>query len=175
VFPQNGSIMIPLLRRAEKAIGKGEMTFCVLCMVAIVVSTSLSIIFRYLLQSPLIWASDAGTLALVWLTFVGSAVLLKEGGHVAIAGLVKWLPRRSLRVVGLLSTLVIGLSMLTVGWFAVQAARVQWGQEIIALRISRAFYSIPIVVAALSSALTVALEVLSLAAGLASAGPGKEP
>ncbi|HBB18529.1 MAG TPA: hypothetical protein DCZ97_16600 [Syntrophus sp. (in: bacteria)] len=166
--------MIPLLRRVEELIGKAEMAFCMLCMIAIVVSTSLSVIFRYLLESPLIWANDAGTLALVWVTFVGAAVLLKEGGHVAITGLVNRLPRRGLLVAGLFSSLVIGVSMITVGWFAVRAAQVQWGQEIVALRLSRAFYSIPIVVAALSSALTVVLEVLSRASGIAASGPEKE-
>lgn len=166
--------MIPLLRRVEKLIGKAEMAFCMLCMIAIVVSTSLSVIFRYLLESPLIWANDAGTLALVWVTFVGAAVLLKEGGHVAITGLVNRLPRRGLLVAGLFSSLVIGVSMVTVGWFAVRAAQVQWGQEIVALHLSRAFYSIPIVVAALSSALTVVLEVLSRASGIVASGPEKE-
>lgn len=166
--------MIKLLRRVEYAIGKAEMTFCMLCMSVIFVSTALSILFRYVLESPLIWANDAGTLALVWVTFVGAAVLLKEGGHVAITGLVNRLPHRGLVAIGLFSSLVIGVSMVTVGWFAVRAAQVQWGQEIVALRLSRAFYSIPIVVAALSSALTVALEVLSLASGIASSGPEKE-
>lgn len=166
--------MIPLLRRVETLIGKAEMAFCILCMIAIVVSTSLSVIFRYLLESPLIWANDAGTLALVWVTFVGAAVLLKEGGHVAITGLVNRLPHRGLLVVGLFSSLVIGVSMVTVGWFAVRAAQVQWGQEIVALRLSRAFYSIPIVVAALSSALTIVLEVLNQASGIVTSGPEKE-
>ena len=70
--------MIPLLRRVDDVIGKAEMAFCMLCMGVIVVSTSLSVIFRYVLQSPLIWANDAGSLALVWVTFVGAAVLLKD-------------------------------------------------------------------------------------------------
>ena len=166
--------MIVLLRRVDDAIGKAEMAFCMLCMIAIVVSTSLSVIFRYLLESPLIWANDAGTLALVWLTFVGAAVLLKEGGHVAITGLVNKLPRRGLMAVGLFSALVIGVGMVTIGWFAVRAAEVQWGQEIVALRISRAYYSIPIVWAAVSSTLTVVLMVLKLAAAPVSSWPRKE-
>lgn len=159
--------MIAHLRRVDDAVGKLEMAFCALCMAAIVVTTSLGVIFRYLLQSPLLWANDAGTLALVWLTFVGSAALLKEGGHVAITGLVNKLPRRGVQLAALFSALVVGSSMLTVGWFAVRAAQVQWGQEIVALRIPRAFYSIPIVWASLSSALTVVLIVLKPAAARA--------
>jgi TRAP-type C4-dicarboxylate transport system permease small subunit len=166
--------MIQRLKRVENAIGKVEMTFCMLCMGVIVLSTALSVLFRYVLQSPLIWANDAGTLALVWVTFVGAAVLLKEGGHVAITGLVNRLPPRALLAAGLLSAMVIGVSMATVGWFAVRAAQVQWGQEIVALRISRAFYSIPIIVAALSSIFTITLNVLSLAKGIAPSGPEKE-
>ena len=166
--------MIVLLRRVDDAIGKAEMAFCMLCMVVIVVSTALSVIFRYVLQSPLLWANDAGTLALVWLTFVGAAVLLKEGGHVAITGLVNRLPRRGLMAVGLFSAVVVGVGMVTIGWFAVRAAQVQWGQEIVALGISRAYYSIPIVWAAVSSTLTVILMVLKQTTAAVPAGSDKE-
>ena len=165
--------MIPVLRRVDDAIGKAEMAFCMLCMGVVVVSTALSVLFRYVLQSPLLWANDAGALALVWLTFVGASMLLKEGGHVAITGLVNRLPPKGLLVAGLFAALVIGASMVTIGWFAVRAAQVQWGQEIVALRLSRAFYSIPIVWAAVSSTLTVALTVVTLAAAPA-AGARKE-
>lgn len=166
--------MIVLLRRVDDAIGAAEMAFCMLCMAVIVVSTSLGVIFRYVLESPLLWAGDAGALALVWLSFVGAAVLLKEGGHVAISGLVNRLPPRGRRAAGFFSALVVGASMLTMGWFAVRAAQVQWGQEIVALGISRAYYSIPIVWAAVSSTLTVVLMVLNQAsAPAAAASDGK--
>ena len=166
--------MIPRLRRVDEAIGRAEMAFCLLCMGVIVASTAFGVIFRYVLQSPLIWANDAGALALVWLTFVGAAALLKEGGHVAITGLVDRLPRRGAFAAGLFSALVVGASMAAVGWFAVRAAQVQWGQEIVALRLSRGFYSIPIVWAALSSALTVALMVFKLTATPDGYEPEKE-
>lgn len=166
--------MIAVLRRVDDAVGKAEMAFCMLCMGVVVVSTALSVVFRYLLQSPLLWANDAGALALVWLTFVGAALLLKEGGHVAITGLVNRLPRRGLLAVGVLAALVIGASMFTIGWFAIRAAQVQWGQEIVALGLSRGFYSIPIVWAAVSSALTVVLMVLKSVAPSAPAGREQE-
>lgn len=165
--------MIPVLRRVDDAVGKAEMAFCMLCMGVVVLSTALSVLFRYVLQSPLLWANDAGALALVWLTFVGAAMLLKEGGHVAITGLVNRLPPKGRLVAGLVAALVVGVSMATIGWFAVRAAQVQWGQEIVALRLSRAFYSIPIVWAAVSSMLTVGLTIVTLATAPA-AGPEKE-
>jgi TRAP-type C4-dicarboxylate transport system permease small subunit len=159
--------MIPTLRRLDTAIGKVEMAFCMLCMGVIVVATSLGILFRYVLQSPLIWANDASVLALVWTTFIGAAVLLKEGGHVAITGFVTRLPRPWFLAAAFLSTVIIGVSMITVGWYAVLAAQVQWGQEIVALRLPRAFYSIPIVWAAASSSLTAVLLAFGLSTGVA--------
>lgn len=154
--------MISTLRRLDGAIGKAEMALCMLCMGVIVFAMSLGIVFRYVLQSPLIWANDASVLALVWITFIGAAVLLKEGGHVAITGLVTRLPRGWFLAAALFSTAVIGASMITVGWYAVRAAQVQWGQEIVALRLSRGFYSIPIVWAAASSTLTAVLVTFGL-------------
>ncbi len=162
--------MIAFLRRVDSAVGRVEMAFCMACMVVIVAATSLGITFRYILESPLIWANDASVLALVWATFIGAAALLKEAGHVAITGLVTRLPRGWLFALTLFSAAVIGASMVTVGWFAVRAAQVQWGQEIVALRLSRAFYSIPIVWAAASSTLSALVMAFSVSSDHAREG-----
>ena len=159
--------MISTLERFDRLIGKFETAFCMFCMAVVVISTSLGVLFRYVLQNPLIWGNDVGALALVWLTFVGAAAVFKEGGHVAISGLVAMFPRRWMLLFALVSALVVGLSVVVIGWHAVLAAQVQWPQEIVALKISRGFYSVPIVWAAVSMTLTALVAALKAAGDFA--------
>ncbi|MBX3677325.1 MAG: TRAP transporter small permease [Rhodocyclaceae bacterium] len=159
--------MIAMLNRFQRGLGKVELAFGILCMAVVVISTSLGVVYRYILQSPLTWTNDAGGIALVWMTFIGAAAVHKEGGHVAITGLVKMFPRRWNLLVALASALVVGLSVVVIGWYAVIAAQVQWPQEIVALRISRGFYSVPIVWAAVSMTLTTLVAALKAASDLA--------
>ena len=159
--------MISTLERFDRLLGKVETAFCMFCMAVVVISTSLGVLFRYVLQNPLIWGNDVGALALVWLTFVGAAAVFKEGGHVAISGLVAMFPRRWLLLFALVSALVVGLSVVVIGWHAVLAAQVQWPQEIVALKISRGFYSVPIVWAAVSMTLTALVAALKAAGDFA--------
>ena len=159
--------MISTLERFDRLIGKFETAFCIFCMAVVVISTSLGVFFRYVLQNPLIWGNDVGVLALVWLTFVGAAAVFKEGGHIAISGLVAMFPQRWMLLVALVSAVVVGLSVVVIGWYAILAAQVQWPQEIVALKISRGYYSVPIVWAAVSMTLTALVAALKAAGDLA--------
>jgi len=159
--------VISTLERFDRLIGKFETAFCIFCMAVVVISTSLGVFFRYVLQNPLIWGNDVGVLALVWLTFVGAAAVFKEGGHIAISGLVAMFPQRWMLLVALVSAVVVGLSVVVIGWYAILAAQVQWPQEIVALKISRGYYSVPIVWAAVSMTLTALVAALKAAGDLA--------
>ncbi|HUF21698.1 MAG TPA: TRAP transporter small permease subunit [Burkholderiales bacterium] len=59
-----------------------------LIVVAMLVMSGLyfaQVIFRYLLERPLAWAGEVSVLAMLWLTFVGSAVLVRNEGFVSVA------------------------------------------------------------------------------------------
>lgn len=154
-----------VLFRIDKAIGRAEMVFCVFCLVVISISTALGVIFRYLLSSPLAWSSDTGILALVWLTFVGAAALYRDGGHVAVTGIVVKFPPRVRIGITVVSAMVIGTAVAVMGWFSVITAMVQAGQPIVTLDISRSWYSIPIVWSAFSMGLATMIGVLRESVG----------
>jgi TRAP-type C4-dicarboxylate transport system permease small subunit len=112
------------------------------------------------LDSPLVWTADTGVLALVWLTFVGAGAVYRQNGHVAVTGIVAKLPRLSRLAVAFVTSLAIGFAVVVMGRVAITAALVQAGQEIITLEISRSWYSIPIVWAAISTGLATLTALL---------------
>lgn len=154
--------MISVLKRVDRAIGTVELVFCVACLVVIVITTALAVIFRYGIGSPLVWTADTGVLALTWLTFVGAGLLLKEGRHVAAEGLVKRLPSSLYAVIVVVTGVVVVATVLLMGWFAVVAAQFQFAQKIQTLGLSRSFYSLPIVWAAASMGFTSVVHLLCL-------------
>ncbi|WP_218017818.1 TRAP transporter small permease [Alkalicoccus saliphilus] len=51
-------------------------------------SLFLGVVFRYLLSSPLIWATELATFALVWVTFIGGSMGIKQHKAAAVTFLV---------------------------------------------------------------------------------------
>ena len=146
--------------RVNALIGQAEMIACVALLGLISVSTAIGVFYRYVLNSPLVWTSDTGILALVWLTFVGAGAVYRQHGHVAVSGIVERLPRRWRLLIALLTSLAIGFAVIVMGRVAVTAALVQAGQEIITLEISRSWYSVPIVWAAFSTGFATLISLL---------------
>lgn len=61
---------------------------------AMVISTFLQVIFRYLLNHPLFWSEELSRYCFVWIVFVGAAIATKQGAHIGVDYLVKKLPSR---------------------------------------------------------------------------------
>jgi TRAP-type transport system small permease protein len=71
--------------------------------VAMAVIINLQIILRYLFNHPLIWPEEVSRLLLVWMTFIGAAVLVRRRTDIAIDTFVEMMPiipRRAALVVG---------------------------------------------------------------------------
>ncbi len=56
--------------------------------------TIAQVFYRYVLNSSLLWAEEVGIYAMVWLTFLGSNLLLKAWGHIGINVLLRKAPQR---------------------------------------------------------------------------------
>jgi len=55
-----------------------------LIMSAIVVILFLGVILRYVFNAPLFWAEEVSVLGLIWITFVGGAILIRQDKNVCI-------------------------------------------------------------------------------------------
>ena len=65
-----------------------------LLLVAITVLTIVQVMFRFLLDSPLVWSEEVARLCLVWMTFLGAAACCWDGTHLRVGALASRLPGR---------------------------------------------------------------------------------
>jgi TRAP-type transport system small permease protein len=72
--------------------GQLEEALCSLLLVVLVITTSLQVFTRYVLNAPLSWTEELARMLFIWITFLGAAVIAKRGGHVSIDFLALLLP-----------------------------------------------------------------------------------
>ena len=85
---------------------------------------------RYVLNDPTIWAFDLASVLLVYIIFLGLALALQDGSHVAVdifLLLFRGRVRRTLRLIGLVLTVFYG-GVLTwvVARYTLQAIQMDW-------------------------------------------------
>ncbi|KJS86088.1 MAG: hypothetical protein JM58_07430 [Peptococcaceae bacterium BICA1-8] len=78
-------------------------------------SAFLQVIFRYVLEYPLIWTEEIARFMFVWLTFLGSAAAVRTKNHIAMDLLVNKFPKKMQKSVNLLALAIfLGFCVLLV-------------------------------------------------------------
>ena len=96
------------------------------------------VFWRYMLKDPISWADELAAILMVWFTFLGAAVGMRDQAHYAFDYLVRSLPRRAGKFVTLFGQfLAIAISAGLLYWSAEVAFRLRhWVMP--ALEVSRA-------------------------------------
>lgn len=68
-----------------------------------------AIVFRYVFNLPLAWSEEASRFSFIWMTLLGSAICLRDRGHLGIDLLAARLPDPWRRLVTLVNDLVVGV------------------------------------------------------------------
>ena len=76
----------------RRSAGSLEEYFCYLLLVVLVVTTSLQVFTRYVLNAPLSWTEELARILFIWITFIGAAVIAKRSGHISIDFVTNLLP-----------------------------------------------------------------------------------
>jgi TRAP-type C4-dicarboxylate transport system permease small subunit len=86
------------------------------CLASLTLLVLAAVFWRYVLQDALVWTEEAARYLMVWMGFLGAAVAVREGGHIAIDTLLNKLPQPLYRVVTWgINAVSIGF-LLTVAW-----------------------------------------------------------
>lgn len=78
------------------------------------VVTVTQVFMRYVVRSPLFWAEEAARYLMVWLVFLGAALGIREGAHIALEIFIKSLPQRVQRTASVLAKTLILLFLIFV-------------------------------------------------------------
>lgn len=89
-------------------------------MFALVLTTTWQVLSRYLSGSPQMWPTDIATYGLVFLTFMGMGLLLRDDGHIRIDIVYLKLPETAQKVLNTVMDLIGVLTLLTVTYFAIR-------------------------------------------------------
>lgn len=113
------------LERGVVALNAWVVIGCLAAMSAVVFT---NVALRYLTGSSIPWADEVARYLMIWMTFLGAGLVLRQGGHVAITNLREALPDRlqmALRAGLVLLLMGFFAWMIWVGWDYAQRARFQ--------------------------------------------------
>jgi len=64
-----------------RSVNRGAIVVTAVIMLVLTVVVVLQVVYRYVLELPLVWSDEAARHLLVWLTFVGGGVAIAQGLH----------------------------------------------------------------------------------------------
>jgi TRAP-type C4-dicarboxylate transport system permease small subunit len=117
------------LQRAVDAVDRVARVVCCALLSAITCVMLAQVFFRYVLNSSLQWAEELCVYVLVWLVFVGGAVVTRGWGHITITAFVNLLPFRA-RAWSFVAAKVLALAFLVL--------LVYWGFQLASLPVHAA-------------------------------------
>ena len=90
---------------------------CVVCMAVILLLVVVQVVMRYVFNSPLTWSEELAVYVMVWMTFAGSVICMRDKEHVEVTVLVDYLPKILQKLTVLFSRLVSALFLLIIVYY----------------------------------------------------------
>lgn len=87
-----------------------------------------NVALRYLTNASIEWAEEVARHMMIWLTFIGSGMVMRYGGHIAVENLQDAFPRpvgQAIRVLVAILLMAFFVMMTWVGWQYTQRAMFQ--------------------------------------------------
>jgi len=119
--------------------GNVEEIICAILLAVMVVSVSSAVFCRYVLNAPLPWPEELSRFALVWMTFVGSALAAKRNSHILVDFFVSFLPERGRIGMALLVNASLLAFLALFFWLSLQIVQKSWVSVSPALSINMGF------------------------------------
>ena len=91
----------------RKILANLDMVFAGIALVVLIVVTFGGVIFRYLLDSPIIWAEEVQLWCFLWVTFLGSGAAFRYGSHVAIEIVYELLPKAAKKILDIIIYVIV--------------------------------------------------------------------
>lgn len=87
-----------------------------LLLVAMTLVVFVQVFFRYVVNAPLSWPEETARIMIVWLSFVGGYMAMREGKHLGFGLLVEKLPAHLQEMIGVLGRAFVVVFLLVVVW-----------------------------------------------------------
>lgn len=95
------------MERLDKILLNFLFYVCAILMLIMVASVTAQVISRYIFENPFSWTEELSRYTFVWVTFLGMAVAIKNGEHIALDILEKSLKGVSQKTIKLINKLLL--------------------------------------------------------------------
>ena len=170
------STLLTISARLLVVVGWLEIVFGVIVLAGIVVTILVQIALNAGLGAPIAWEQEGGAYALVWLTFIGAPLALKEMRHVALVGAVSALPPRPRAAIRALAWAIVIWLMVMLMRELGPVMMIEGRAKTVALPINVPrswFFSVPLLVSSALMAWTATHYFLASLVELCRADPGE--
>ncbi len=151
---------ISVLKKACIFLGKVEDTFLMACFSIIAIALLMQIIFRYCLNSPLIWTEELSRYLLVWITFFGINYGLRRGKHIQMEFFYNKIPKQCQRLVTILTQSLLLYFMILLLSPTIDFVRMQMNIDSSAMQVSMGIVYIALPIGFLLSSISLFLSTL---------------
>lgn len=97
-------------------------------LVVLTLAVGANVIARYVFNSSLFWADEVARFALIWITFLGAAALVRLDEHITVEVFVARLPRGLQTATRALTDVLVAAIGLLLVWAGIDQVERQWGQ-----------------------------------------------
>ena len=108
-----------MLNRIERILVACNRWLLILLLVAMACIVFANVVLRYTTGDSIVWAEEVARHLMIWVTFLGSGLVLRFGGHVAIDNLHQAVSTRSARWLRTVVAVGIGVFCLVMTYFSV--------------------------------------------------------
>jgi TRAP-type C4-dicarboxylate transport system permease small subunit len=112
----------------------------------IVILTLVQVFARYILNSPLLWSEELARLLLVWVVFLGGAVVCWDGRHLNVDTFFSRFSKRLRSAIRTLNALIALCFLLVLAWSSWPLIELEWIINMGSIPISMSFVRIPALV-----------------------------
>ena len=147
-----------MFKSLENMLVRSNRTLIGIMMGLMFVLVFINVVLRYCFGRSIATAEEISTFLMIWVTYLGAGLALREGRHAAIDLFQDLLPEKWRMALRWLLGGVIGLFFLTLAYYGLLFARFGWEQETIATQIPKGIPYIGIPLGALLFVLHLVLK-----------------
>ena len=78
----------------KDTINNFEEIIALFAFIILIISMAAQVIWRYVLNNPLVWTEELGRVAFIWVSFMGASIAMKKGRHIKIDSIFNIFPER---------------------------------------------------------------------------------
>ncbi|VEI13440.1 TRAP transporter small permease [Trueperella bialowiezensis] len=139
---------------------------CIILFTLLVLATTWQVFSRLVLHSPVTWSEELAKMLFVWLSFLGSALVYGERGHMAVEFVARKFDDSKERGFAIFTHVVSFIfAVMTLVWGGWNAAMNAWSQNLTALPVNIGSVYLVMPIAGVAIALYAVYHIIEISAG----------